>query len=267
MDKREILQNERPLTPGFIPEKLLHRQDKVREIKDSIRPMIKGKKPENLFLCGPPGTCKSSRVKKALKELNDNSTASTVYVNAWNYDTRTSCYAKILHNLGVPMPRKGKPVDVLYDRIVEAASKKRSLVIAVDEIDQLGAEMSKTLYDLATLGDKENVKAGLIMIGCDPQALTKLDRRVKSRLSPKTIEFPSYTEEELRDILDAKVSEAFHQEAVSEQAIHMIAAFVANKSGDCRLALKILMKAGRRANSKGLDRLQVSILEETLESY
>lgn len=266
-DKRNILQQEKFLTPGYTPDKLVHREDEVEEIKNSIKPMFKWKSPQNLFIYGPPGTCKTSCVKRALDDLDNNTTATPVYVNAWNYDTRTSCYAKILHNLGIPLPRKGKPVDVLYDRIVETASKKKDLVIAIDEVDQLGAELSKTLYDLVTIDRDLDTRSALIVIGYEPNTLETLDRRVRSRLAPKRINFSPYQREELIDILETKVKRAFRPETVGQEVIKRIADFVASKSGDCRMAQGILMRAGRLANSKKSQELHIDLVEEVLESY
>ncbi|MFB6076217.1 MAG: Cdc6/Cdc18 family protein, partial [Candidatus Aenigmatarchaeota archaeon] len=207
-----ILRAENYLTSEYTPNELPHREEEMEEIANSIRPMFKKRKPENLFIYGPPGTGKTSCVKHVQDELDNNTTATSVYVNAWNYDTRTSCYAKILHSLGVPFPRKGKPVDVLYDRIIETASKKKKLVIAIDEIDQLGAEKSKTLYDLVRIDKgEEDFEVAVIVIGYKADTLTDLDSRARSSLSPKTLEYSGYKKHELIDILNRRVEKAFRQ--------------------------------------------------------
>lgn len=260
-----ILRAENFLTSEYTPDKLPHREEELEEIANSIKPMFHLRKPENLFLYGSPGTGKTSCVQNVLREVENNTTATSVYVNAWNYDTRTSCYAKILHSLGVALPRKGKPVDVLYDRIIETARKKEEMVIAIDEVDQLGAEKSKTLYDLARIDkSEEDFRLALIVIGYQPDTLSGIDSRARSSLSPKTIEFSPYKKHELIDILSERVEKAFRPDSVKRGIIEKIAEFTANKSGDCRMALEILMKVGRKADYERSNKVRLEDVENVL---
>lgn len=238
-----ILRAENFLTSEYTPDKLPHREEEIKEIANSIRPMFQRRKPENLFVYGPPGTGKTSCVKHVQKELENNTTATPVYVNAWNYDTRTSCYAKILHSLGVPFPRKGKPVDVLYDRIVETASKKKNLVIAIDEIDQLGAEKSKTFYDLVRMErEEEDFEVAVIVIGYKADTLSDLDSRAGSSFSPRTMHFSPYKKHELVDILNKRVEKAFRPVKVDNETIAPKAEFGTDNERDCRMILHMLMR-------------------------
>lgn len=61
------------------------------------------------------------------------------------------------------------------------------------------------------------------------------------------------------------MDKAFRPNSVPGEVVEKIADFV-SASGDCRLALKCLIKAGRRADYEGANSLKLSQIEDVLES-
>jgi cell division control protein 6 len=58
-----------------------------------------------------------------------------------------------------------------------------------------------------------------------------------------------YSEEQLRDIINDRVTDAFYEESVSEEAIDLISD-IASKNGDARFAIELLERAGMYADHK-----------------
>lgn len=54
-----IIINEEALTEAFIPTRLLHREGQVQEFERCLRPALKNRSIENIFLIGTSGTGKT----------------------------------------------------------------------------------------------------------------------------------------------------------------------------------------------------------------
>ncbi|MFB6299796.1 MAG: hypothetical protein ABEH65_05995 [Halobacteriales archaeon] len=93
-----------------------------------------------------------------------------------------------------------------------------------------------------------------------------LDPRSESRLSLQTLGFRPYTAPELVDILEQRVEQAFRQDAVSDDVLELIAENVAAQGGDCREALDLLLRAGRRADETGEEKVSKETVEDIFES-
>jgi len=93
-----------------------------------------------------------------------------------------------------------------------------------------------------------------------PRSL-KLDPRSRSRLTCQTLEFQSYSAHQLAEILEKRVEQAFRPGSVPDEVIQAIAEQVAKETGDCRQALKLLLRAGRRADLEGESELTVELVD------
>ena len=45
-----VMAKEEVLMPEYSPDKILHREDEIREIREAITPFLEGRQPENLFI-------------------------------------------------------------------------------------------------------------------------------------------------------------------------------------------------------------------------
>ncbi len=249
-----ILRSETYLTTNYEPSEPVGRETEIERIADAVRPLTRGKTPENLLLYGPAGVGKTTCVKHVFDRLEDNTREKSVYINAWQYNTRSSLLTELLIQLGYPAPRKGKPVDELLSKLKEWLDKNRGIAVAIDEFDQL-QEKTEIIYDLQMLNQEGENSLGIVMVSNQPPQKVQLDPRSQSRLNCQTLQFNSYNAPQLQDILSKRVEQAFKPGTVPDEVIEEIAEQVAENSGDCREALETLLRAGRKADSESRSKL------------
>lgn len=237
------------------------RSEEVERIAEALRPLTRRRTPENLLVHGSAGTGKTTCVEHVFDKLGDETSVKPMWINCWQYNTRSSLLTELLIKLGYPAPRKGKPVDELLSKIREWLNKNRGAAVALDEFDQLD-DKTEVIYDLHMLNQKAENKIGTVMIcNRDPEEV-EMDQRSRSRLNCQTLEFSSYTAEQLIDILEKRVERAFKPSSVSDGVIERIAERVAEKSGDCRKALETLLRAGRKATQSGNSKIDTEDLRD-----
>jgi len=242
-----VLRSETYLSPDYLPEEPVGRDTEIKRIADAIRPLTRRKTPENLLVHGPAGVGKTTCIKHVFERLDQETSVKTVYINCWQYNTRPSLLTELLIQLGYPAPRKGKPVDELLSKLQEWLDKNRGFAVAFDEFDQLN-ERTEVIYDLQLLNREAENNVGTVMMSNQDPRIIELDPRSRSRLNCQTLQFNSYTAVELEQILEERVEQAFRPGAVPDKVIEEIAEKVAEESGDCREALEILLRAGRKAD-------------------
>lgn len=255
-----ILRSETYLSADFLPDEPVGRESEIQRIAEAIRPLTRNRTPENLLVYGPAGVGKTTCVKHVFQSLEAETTAKAIYINCWQYNTRPSLLTELLIELGYPAPRKGKPVDELLSKLGEWLDKNRGFAVALDEFDQLD-DRTEIIYDLQMLNQETENKVGVIMVSNQDPRTIDLDPRSQSRLNCQTLEFQSYTTPQLVEILEKRVEQAFRPGSVKNEAISQIAQTVAEKSGDCRKALELLLRAGRRAEQEGNKLVRVADIE------
>lgn len=259
-----ILRSEAYLTTRHSPDKPVGREQKINRIAVAVRPLTDRRTPENLLIHGPAGVGKTTCVSHVLEQLESESRVKPVYVNCWQYNTRPSFLTQLLIALGYPAPRKGKPVDELLARLREWLDKNRSVAVALDEFDQL-REQTKVIYDLQHLSEEAENEFGLLLVSNQHPTSIELDPRSESRLTCHTLEFRPYSQDQLEEILEQRAEQAFRKGSVSEGVLETIADSVASRSGDCRQAMEILLRAGRLADQQGASEVSEDHVQQVLD--
>lgn len=249
-----LLHSEAPLTTSYTPDEPIGRDAELSQLIEALRPLAHRRTPENLLIHGPAGVGKSVCVNHAFEYLESKTSVKTVYINCWQYNTRPSLLTQLLINVGYPAPRKGKPVDELLSRLREWLDKTQSIAVALDEFDQLD-EQNKVIYDLQHLSENAENNFGVVLVSNKHPTEIQLDPRSESRFSCRTMEFRPYTDDRLYEILDHRANQAFHSNALSDEVLEHIATVVAEQSGDCRQALELLLRAGRKAEQANADQV------------
>lgn len=260
-DTPGVLRSEVHLTTQHTPEEPVGRDREVEQIADALRPLTQGRTPSNLLIFGPAGVGKTTCVTHVFDRLEDETSVNAVYVNCWQYNTRPSLLTEMLIQLGYPAPRKGKPVDELLSRLQEWTDKSRGIAVALDEFDQLD-DQTEVIYDLQQASADADNKLGLIMVSNKHPTNIRLDPRSESRLTCGTLEFRPYRADQLIPILEERAEQAFRPGAVEDAVIEDIAERVAENGGDCRQALDMLLRAGRKADREDAEKVT---LEQVLE--
>lgn len=257
-----VFKNEDVLDFNFRPEKLLHRDDEINTITSAIKPIIRSRTPQNIFIHGAPGIGKTAVTLYILDELRSyTEKIKALYVNCWQYSTRHAVLVYILNELGELIPRKGISTDELWERLLYRLDKKADgYIIALDEVDRLGAKESAILYDFLRSG----IRIGLILISNDAYVFRNLDPRIQSTLIYEEILFKNYELHEITDILKERAEHAFIRGRYAEEIIGICARFVESAGSDIRLGLQALLNAGRLADRNGDPVVEVSHLKQVI---
>ena len=256
-----ILRSETHLTTEHRPEGPVERDEEVDRVAESLRPLTRRETPGNLLVYGPAGVGKTTCTRHVFDRLGEETAVKAIYINCWQYDSRSSLLTQLLIELGYPVPRKGRPVDELLSRIEEFVDKSRGVAVALDEFDKLG-DQSEVVYDLQMIGHESVQGLGLVLVSNRGPEMVDIDSRSESRLSCQTLMFEPYSKSELVEILRQRVEQAFRPGVVDDEVVEMIAEEVASESGDCRGALGRLLNLGRWADRNSVDGLGVEQYQE-----
>ena len=264
-----VFKDERFLYPEFVPERLPHRDREIDDLVFALKPVIRGKKPENVFVFGNPGTGKTVTVKYVLKELQEYSDrAKCVFINCFEHNSRHAVLSQISNSVGVPVPRRGTGSDEVLARLLPVLKRTDFIpIIVLDEADQLlyAGEASKIFYDLLRIVEMAKARFGLVFISNDPGLPGKLDDRVRSSLAEQQLEFHQYAPGHLKSILAERAEYAFLSAALEKDVINLVAAHAAKHSGDCRIAMSCLLRAGRLAEKENSKKLSIAHIRQAID--
>ncbi|HLC39282.1 MAG TPA: AAA family ATPase [archaeon] len=256
-DESKIFAREDALLPEYLPELLPHRESQIQLIADNIKPAAFGRKPQNSFLFGAPGIGKTATTKFIFRQFEEFSErVKTIYINCWDYKTAHAVLSKIAIDIGQFVQRRGMGKDEIIEKLAEACRKsKKSVVVALDEVDQLVYNDEEVLYDLLRIGQYVDNPFGFIFISNHADIFAKLEPRIRSSLSIDEVQFKPYTLEEMKNILQKRSEAAFQN--VQAGVVPLAAYHAVKKGGDVRAGLEILLKAGRIADKDAAKELKV----------
>ena len=267
LEESRIFKNEQALSTEYLPEFLPHREHQIERIAKNLTPASQGRPVQNMFIIGPPGIGKTVSVRFVFKQLDEFSDRiKTIYINTWNYNTSVAILAKIVLDLGMFVQRRGLSKDEIMERLIEALKKSnKSLIICLDEIDQLVKKDENALYDLLRLNQYVDNSIGLIMISNYRDIFVNVEPRIKSSLNIEELEFKPYTLLEMKDILTERCRYAFRLGSLEEGVILLCANHAINKGGDVRIGLECLRKAVMICEEENSDKIKTEYVKRILK--
>jgi len=242
-----IIHNEEPLLEAFVPTRLFHRESQLQELKFCLELLLEGKEAIDAYLYGPSGTGKTAIIKWIFKEYFEGISA---YVNCWMHSDSNEVLKEILSQFGI------KADEDLIKKLEVLAAKKK-IVVCLDEVDQL--QNVRVLYWLSNIG------VGLVLVSNKmPSYFYSLEKRIRGRLHLTEIHFPAYTWQELFDILKDRAEFSFVPNSLPNELIETASRLA---SGDARVGLEILRRAGRKAEARRLKKVtRTEIVEASREA-
>lgn len=259
-----VLRSEAYLTTRHIPEKPVGRDTELDQLAAALQPLTENRPPLNLLVSGPAGVGKTTCLKHTFDQLEAETGVKSVYINCWQYNTRPTLITELLINLGYPAVRRGKSVDELVSKLQVWLDRNRNIAVGLDEVDQLD-DRTEVIYDLQHVNEQADNDLGVVLVSNQPPTNIRLDPRSQSRLSCQTLEFKPYTGEELVDILEHRVEQAFKPGSVGDDVLQRIADHVAEHSGDCRKALELLLQSGRTADQANVDAVTTDHVDQVID--
>ena len=273
-EENNIFKNKSKLQSNFQPNKILFRDDQIKQIALILAPALRGEKPSNLFLYGKTGTGKTLSINWIKEELIRRSKVNSDFKLRIEYincklkkvsDTEYRILAEIIRKLGSNVPDTGLPTQSVYSKFIEIIDGERQLIILIfDEIDQVVKKNSNEfLYNLTRL-NAELSKAQICLVGIsnDLTFLDEIDPRVKSSLSEEEIVFHPYNALQLQEILKERSKDAFREGVLQEGVISKCSAYAAREHGDARRALDLLRVAGELAERDNSKKVKLKYIDE-----
>lgn len=272
--EEKIFQRYELVDTDYIPdsEYIVGRDDELREVVGHLRTIVKGDRPADLLLYGRSGTGKSLVAKTVADKLEavcdrNDLKFSYAYIDCAQHRTETKVIAHIAQALNnekiteLTIPDTGVGTSWLYNRLWEIIDEcYDSVMVMLDEIDHLkgrdGDDDMKVLTQLSRSKEsrKTDTMLGVVGISNDIHYSEDFGMAVHSSYEPEKIVFSAYDANELRNILH-KRTDAFKEDALSDDTIPITAALSAQEHGDARRAITILRKAGKLASRRNADQV------------
>lgn len=251
---KRIFKNKQTLDHRFLPEKLVHRDEQIRQIAKYWVDALNGITPSNVTLYGKTGTGKTAASQFAREQLleaskNNNDVFIRIeYIRCTDYTTEYQVLAELCNKLGRNVPHRGWTKAEVVNTFREIFKKniygkKLILIVILDEIDILLEKDGDGI--LYTLTRTENVSVLSISNFLDFKNLIK--SRVNSSLNDKEIVFPPYGADQLTDILNERAELSFNEGVLENGVIPLCSAMAAKEEGDARYALDLIRNAGELA--------------------
>src|SRR3989338_10573780 len=103
-----IFRDKGALSPHYVPETLLYRDEEIRKIMVCLAPVLKNQKAKNLFVYGKSGTGKTVSTKHVLDKLlqQENAKVFGLHLNCRVYDSRFKIMQKTINEIPPSFPKK-----------------------------------------------------------------------------------------------------------------------------------------------------------------
>ncbi len=267
-----VFRNERVFEIDYVPEAFEHRDSQMQSLQYVLRPAVRGSRPLNAVVRGPPGTGKTTAVQKLFSELKaETNDVRTVRVNCQMNATRYSVFSRLFEGMfDYEPPASGISFKKLFGQVTEKlVEQEEVLVVALDDVNYLfyEGEASDTLYSLLRAHEEHSgARIGVIVVSSDPNldVMDELDTRVQSVFRPEDIYFPPYDQREIVDILRERIERGFQDGVVSTTVLDDVAAKTA-ESGDLRVGIDLLRRAGLNAEMRASKTVELEDVEKAYE--
>jgi len=254
-----IFKDRRVLRHDYLPDRLPHREEQIRQLGEKVAPVLKDAACSNIFIYGKTGTGKTAVTKYVLSHLEVKAkefgaAVRFCYVNCSMAGSEYRVFASLCQSIGVSVPFTGLSVGEVHDRFRTGLDASKIIfIIVLDEIDALiKTRGDGLLYELTRINEALcKSKVSLVGISNDLRLKEFLDPRVFSSLSEEEIVFRPYDASELRNILLERARVAFYDGSLSDAALSLCAALAAAEHGDARRALDLLRVSGEVAERIG----------------
>lgn len=228
-----IIRSRIPLSDAYMPAQLCGRANEMFSVQKFLEP-LKTNQPTagSLFILGSVGSGKTVVTQFTL--LNMPREIKYAYVQL-GPNTRTRELTTVIIRTFFPEFLAGmKGISTMLNEF-SVRMKDQAFLLILDEFEKpLLKEMEPILHALS-----RTTWAAIIMISRAWNALENLAVDTKSSLKSRLMSFPPYTENEIKNILEQRVSLSLNPNVVDDAAISAIAKYAAG-SGDARMAIQTL---------------------------
>ncbi len=267
LSRDSVFKAEHLLSIDYVPESLPHREEELRGLARYFKTMITspGTTSHRVVVEGPVGTGKTAVTKRFSDQMVQAAEKRGIRLHKIHVNCRVNksaylVYLRLLREFRPKFPRRGHSPEELLQMLLEVLdTEDRYLLLILDELDyfikQKGADI---LYDFTRLmDDRLNAPQRLSIIAVGrriPFDDSILDPSTLSTLQRNILRFSKYDSRALSDILGERVTMAFNPDAVMAETLQIICD-IASDRGDARYAIELLLRAGKQADSEGMNRI------------
>lgn len=252
---------------------VIGRNDEIQSLIRRFSGYKYGDLPAFITVRGRSGSGKTTVVTHICRSI---SSLRFAIVNLRQANTLLGCVNLVLREMGLPEKKSAHGVNGALssleqevERRFKAEEGKAFFVLVLDDFDVFlrspsssnPSEIVNRLLGMIEALRKKGVMACIVAITNEPASNFELDDRILSRVNSAVVDFPSYTWQELVEILQDKSHRAFCV-MPSLAILQKCASLCCGQYGDARRAVDLLRTAADTAIAKG----SVTIMLEDIDS-
>ncbi|MBW2986995.1 AAA family ATPase [Candidatus Woesearchaeota archaeon] len=261
-DDESLFMNEIALEYDFMPKILKYRENEQQRIATCIKPLFQKRNGSNIIVHGSPGIGKTVATRKVLEELEEQTDEIIpIFINCWQNNSTYKIVLDICDKLNYKLTMNKNTVELM--KIIIGLLNKKSCILVFDEIDK--TDDLDFLYTFL----EQLYRKTIILITNYKKDVLKIDDRIKSRLTPETLEFRPYNSAEVEGIIRQRADWAFVNGVWDEDAFQLVVAKTLELE-DMRKGLYLLKESGNAAEMKASKKItteHVKTAIEKLESF
>ncbi|MFH1774443.1 MAG: ORC1-type DNA replication protein [Methanobacteriota archaeon] len=262
-----LFQDERYFDLDYIPKDFNYRDAQLRSIEMCLRPALRGGRPLNARLIGPPATGKTTAIKLMFSEIREKTDrVACVHVNCQIHASKFAVFSQVHKEaLGHLPPETGVPFPKVYEAIFKKLAKEnKSLVVALDDMNYLfyDRHANEIIYDVLRAHEVfPGAKTAVFGILSDVDFNYKLDAKVSSTFRPQEIFFQPYTKSEIVSILKDRAKSGFFPRVISDRVVEKVAEYAFSQA-DLRVGIELLRKSALIAESEASRKIKEEHVEK-----
>lgn len=277
--RQSVFKDEAKLDINYIPSRLPHREKEHRLLMEFFDFLLRfpERMTQRVIITGDIGTGKTALAQRFGADITLEANKLGVklrYVHVNCREYRGKLFLVLQHALAVfrpSFPKRGYSAEEVLSTLVQSLDEENAhMILTLDEFGSLiEREGSEAVYKLTRLQEMRPSKPQRISLICilrDLKSTERLDASAKSTLQRNVISLEKYSQEQLTDILNDRVSMAFEPSTVSEDVVNLVSELAFSESGNARFAIELLWRAGKYADAEGLGLVSPECLRKAVSS-
>ncbi|ODQ64513.1 origin recognition complex subunit 1 [Nadsonia fulvescens var. elongata DSM 6958] len=237
-----------------VPDSLPCRDQEFSDIYIALEGAISEAQGSCIYISGTPGTGKTATVREVVAQLQLRSEDGELRdfnfleINGMKLANPHSAYERLWEEIsGGQRVSASNAVVLLENEFKRAKQSRTPLVILMDELDQLVTQNQGVMYNFFNWPTYHHSRLIVVAVANTMDLPERtLSNKISSRLGLTRFQFPGYTHDQLKIIIESRLASINGDSSISimdKSAIEFAARKVASVSGDARRALDICRRA------------------------